>query len=441
MCYYVLDRKPETGKEGYPMKQRTPGKGGAGYLIFLVWLMYATSYLGKVNYSSNITQIIDFYHVTKAEAGLPPTLFFFAYGIGQVVNGLLCKKYPIKQTIFVSMVLSAMLNLAIAVSADFGIVKWVWMANGFVLSLLWPTLIRLLSESLAKAELGKSSVVIGTTVASGTLTIYALGALYAYLGHFKLSFYTAAAADLLVAVIWLFSYKKATAMALAQKVREDGAAEPESVTETGKAAKAMPKAILLSTVFLCLFAVVTNLVKDGLITWVPSVLKEAYSLPDTLAILLTLVIPIVAIFGNAFALTIHKKIADYVTQGCVCFALISGILGVILWSLGAKSIAVMLVCLLLTSLLASSLNSMITAIYPMFMRSQLNSGMFAGILNGFCYLGSTISSYGLGVVADSYGWAGVFWLLLGICLFACFLWLVYIAARAVITGKAKSPVN
>ena len=419
------------------MKLKNPKKDGAGFLIFLVWLMYATSYLGKVNYSSNITQIIDFYQVTKAEAGLPPTLFFFAYGIGQVVNGLLCKRYPIKWTIFLSMTLSSILNLVIAVSSDFAIVKWLWMANGFVLSLLWPSLIRLLSESLAKSELPKSSVVIGTTVASGTLTIYALGALYAYLGHFKLSFYTAAFADFLVALIWLFSYKKATAMALAQKARED-VPEEEPAAVGKQASRPMAKTVLLSVVFLCLFAVVTNLVKDGLITWVPSVLKESYSLPDTLAILLTLIIPIVAIFGNAFALMLHKKFTDYITQACVCFAAISGILGVILWSLGAKSIAVMLLCLLLTSLLASSLNSLITAIFPMFMREHLNSGMFAGILNGFCYLGSTISSYGLGSVADSYGWSGVFILLLGICLFSCFVWLIYVIVRKIITGKTQN---
>ncbi len=419
------------------MQERTPGKGGSGYFIFLVWLVYATSYLGKVNYSSNITQIIDFYQVTKAEAGLPPTFFFFAYGSGQIINGLLCKKYPIKWTIFLSLTLSALLNLVIAVSANFGIVKWVWLANGVALSLLWPSLIRLLSETLARTELPKSSIVIGTTVASGTLLAYALGALFAYWHQFKLSFYAAAFADLLVAVIWLCSYQKATTMALTQKMAEDPPAERKTADTACKASKPMAKTVILSVVFLCLFAVVTNLVKDGLITWVPSVLKEAYSLPDTLAILLTLVIPIVAVFGNAFALSLRKKISDYITQACICFAGISGILGIILWSLNAKSIAAMLVCLLLTSLLAASINSLITAIFPMFMRTQLNSGMFAGILNGFCYLGSTISSYGLGSVADKYGWQGVFLLLLGVCLFSCFLWLIYAMLRSVVTGKKQ----
>lgn len=419
------------------MKARTPGKGGAGFLIFLVWLVYATSYLGKVNYSANITQIIDFYQVTKAEAGLPPTFFFFAYGVGQVVNGLLCKRYPIKLTIFVSLTLSSLLNLAIAVSSDFGIVKWLWLANGFALSLLWPTLIRLLSESLATSELGKSSVVIGTTVASGTLVAYALGALFAFLGHFKLSFYAAAFADLLVAVIWLFSYKNASNMALTQKAREDDPEEQGSANIGSKPSGPMTKPVILSIVFLCLFAIVTNLVKDGLTTWVPSVLKEEYALSDAMAILLTLVIPVIAVFGNAFALALHKKFSDYVSQGCFCFAVISGILGGILWSLGAKNMAAMLIGLLLTSLFASSINSLITAIYPIFMRSQLNSGMFAGILNGFCYLGSTISSYGLGSVADKHGWFGVFWLLLGVCLFCCVIWLIYVILRSVVAGKTQ----
>ena len=66
---------------------------GAYLLIFLSWLLYTISYLGKVNYSANITQIVDYYQISKAEAGMVPSFFFFAYGIGQVVNGLFCKKY------------------------------------------------------------------------------------------------------------------------------------------------------------------------------------------------------------------------------------------------------------------------------------------------------------------------------------------------------------
>ena len=87
----------------HPTKQ-IGNKSQALFLIFLCWLVYTASYLGKVNYSANITQIIDFYGVTKAQAGVVPTFFFFAYGIGQVVNGFLCKKYNTKIVIFLSLI-------------------------------------------------------------------------------------------------------------------------------------------------------------------------------------------------------------------------------------------------------------------------------------------------------------------------------------------------
>ena len=129
-------------------------KSGVGFLIFLGWLVYTTSYLGKVNYSANITQIIDFYGISKAEAGIVPTFFFFAYGIGQVVNGILCRKYNIKWTVFTSLTLSAVINFIIAVSTDFTYIRWLWLVNGFLMSILWPLLIRLFSETLPEKHLG-----------------------------------------------------------------------------------------------------------------------------------------------------------------------------------------------------------------------------------------------------------------------------------------------
>lgn len=179
-------------------------------LVFLGWLTYMVSYFGKVNYSANITQIIDFFGVTKDQAGLSPSFFFFAYGVGQVVNGLLCKKYNIKWMIFTSLMTSATINLVVAVSTDFEIMKWLWLLNGVAMSVLWPTLIRMLAECLPQAALGKSSVVMGSSVALGTLIIYGLSALFAAISQFKLSFYTAAFSIMAVALVWLWLYNKAT---------------------------------------------------------------------------------------------------------------------------------------------------------------------------------------------------------------------------------------
>ena len=176
-------------------------KSQAHLLIFLGWLVYTTSYLGKVNYSANITQIIDFYGVTKSQAGAVPSFFFFAYGCGQVFNGVFCKKFNIKWTIFFSLIISAIINLIIAVTSEFSFIKWLWMINGFVLSILWPTIVRLLSESLPQKVLATSSVVMGTTVATGTLVIYGLSSLFTAFNKFKYSFYTSSFSVIIVSII------------------------------------------------------------------------------------------------------------------------------------------------------------------------------------------------------------------------------------------------
>ena len=157
----------------------------------------------------------------------------------------------------------------------------------------------------------------------------------------------------------------------------------------------------------------------------PSILKEEYDFTDSLSILLTLLLPIVAIAGNAFALKMHMKIPNYITHCLLSYSFIAlfifGIIGV----LSLKLVVLLLIFLIIASFLSSSLNCLITSVLPMFMRKKVNSGLFAGILNGFCYLGSTISAYGLGYIADAFGWNMVFWSLLAFCVFAIFICLIY----------------
>ena len=411
---------------------------GAYLLIFLSWLLYTVSYLGKVNYSANITQIVDYYQISKADAGMVPSFFFFAYGIGQVVNGLLCKKYNIKWMIFASLFVSAVINLIVALTHNFEIIKWLWMLNGFMLSILWPTLVRLLTGALPQKDLGKSSVIMGTTVAAGTLVIYGLSSVFAMFDMFKLSFYIAALMDMAVAVLWIFLYKKALKSANEEKKKEvilhSKEAEKEKSLKSDKAEKSI---IYITICVLCLYAVIVNLTKDGLTTWVPSILKENFAMSDSVSILLTLALPVVAIFGNLIALKMHKFIPDYITHCFTVFAVMGGIVGLIIAGISHTQIIFTLAGLVIVNFMASSLNSLITSIFPMFMRERVNSGLFAGILNGFCYVGSTISSYGLGLIADNFSWLSVFWLLIGCCIFAGIVWCIYICVRYILCVRER----
>ena len=142
-------------------------KSGA-LLIALCWIVYTCAYLGKYSYSSNTIKVITHYGVTKADAGLISTLFFVAYGIGQVVNGICCKFYPKKYMIGGAILASAAINTILYFDVPFWLIKYLWLVNGIAQSVLWPTLILTLSAYLSRTKLKSAVLVMATTVAVGT---------------------------------------------------------------------------------------------------------------------------------------------------------------------------------------------------------------------------------------------------------------------------------
>ena len=412
----------------------------ASYLIWLCWLVYTCSYVGKINYSANKTLVMDFYGVDKAQAGLVSTFFFFAYGVGQVVHGIFCKKYNIRWTVFGSLLISATANIIVGLCRNFEIVKYIWLLNGFSMSILWPTLIRFLSETLSKDKMKQASITMGTTVAVGTMVIYALSALMASINvSFKAVFFIASAIFVVVALIWASLCTPLQNKAKIETDVEEVSRQDTNATyvqETSKTHGVEKVLILLCAITLGIYGVATNLVKDGLTEWVPTILKEQYKLKDSLSIILTLSLPMVAIFGNALAVKVHKKIPDFVFQCAVNFLLAGCIIVGVIAGLAFNQFMLTVIGFAAVCLLVSSCNSVITSVFPLFMKGKINSGRMAGILNGCCYVGSTITTYGLGWIADNFGWYPVFWLLFSVCVAVCVIACIYAFLRIKLKNRA-----
>ena len=373
-------------------------------VIILCWFVYTCSYIGKMGYSANIIQIEKTFDVSHATAGIVSTCFFFAYGAGQIINGIFCKKYNVKYVIFFSLLVSGVCNLLMGILQTFVYQKYIWFINGATLSVLWPSLIRYLSERLKKEEMSSAVVAMGTTVAVGTAAVYGLSALFAEFLFYRMIFFVAAVVLPIMAASWFII----SAKYLPEKVNQ-----PQlQANDNNK--RGVDKTLTVSIAVLAIFAIITNLTKDGLTTWVPSILKEIYSLPDSISILLTLLLPVLAIFGTAVAAKLRKKIPDFIGICITLFGANALLIGAVIMFLSVSAI-ITLVSFALVSCFMAGINNVITSMAPLYWKDKINSGMLAGILNGFCYVGSTISSYGLGLVADSYGWNVVFWLLCVLC--------------------------
>lgn len=403
----------EEKKEKMPTRQKL--------LTLLCFLFYTISYVGRYSYSANINPIIADYQITKAAAGLAPSFFFFAYGIGQVVHGLLCKRYPRKYILPLCMSLSACINCSIFFGLPFPFIKYLWFFNGFLLATLWPSIILTISRNIDKKHLQKSILVMSASVASGTFLSYGFSAIFMAIGNYKLIFIFSAVLMFSVAVVWLFSFNK-LASEKEQDIPSNATGEPVVLK---KEKKAVDLSVFIIIICLSFMAVCVNIVRDGLHTWVPTILKENYGLKDSISILLSIILPVFGIFAATVSIFVRKIIHNFVTAAGALYAGGAIFVGGLIFSVKLPIWLPMMIIFCVLTVLMGAINNIITSVAPLFMREKVNSGLVAGILNGCCYVGSTISSYGLGGLADYAGWNAVFFLFLGICIFSVVVSFVY----------------
>ena len=82
--------------------------------------------------------------------------------------------------------------------------------------------------------------------------------------------------------------------------------------------------------------------------------------------------------------------------------------GAILVTLGLKLLPLSLALFAGVSCMMSSVNNVMTSVIPLYSRDKVDSGFMAGLLNTFCYVGSTLATSLLGRIADTKCWNDVF---------------------------------
>lgn len=384
-------------------------------IIFICWLAYTAAYVGRLNFNASIVAIISDLGVTKADAGLVSSFFFFAYGAGQLINGILSKKYNAKIMIFLSLIISAVMNVLMPICGDISLMKFIWMGNGIVQSVLWSTLIKTLSDFVSDKKLPKAILAMSTTVAIGTLVAYGISSVSVRFGTWKIVFYVASIVLVISAIIWFTLF---------------GNNPKKAIEEEQKSEKVKMGRVVLLALFITAFAGIANgFIKDGINTWVPSVLYEEFGISQSFSILLTLLLPMVSTLGAAIAKKVHEKIPSHAAMNFIFYIFSALLCGGILLSLKLHSIVAIMVCFICVACGMSMINNVITSMFALDYRRLLNAGFAAGLLNTFCYIGSTVTSYTLGAVSQTRGWNAVFIIMLAVCVVAAVICLAGIISE------------
>lgn len=176
-------------------------------------------------------------------------------------------------------------------------------------------------------------------------------------------------------------------------------------------------------VSICVAAVIFSFVRSGLTTWMPVILKESFLMKDEQAIFLTTFSNIVPILGIILSKQLVKKLkSHFLTISFLCL-FIMVLFGISTWEMQYKFTVGFIIMTIINTMLINGVTSIITSQIPFNIKKYVNVGGVSSMFDAFCYVGNTISSYSVALVAEAFNWTVVMFIFLGIVTVGMFLML------------------
>ena len=161
-----------------------------------------------------------------------------------------------------------------------------------------------------------------------------------------------------------------------------------------------------------------GMLKDGVNTWVPSILRDTFLTSTSLSTALAILLPLSGLAGVAFAnflLRCKRLERNHPRIGIVIMLLMAIPLALLLQMKSLTLIGGVL-CLCLISLLISTNGHVFAVMMPTEFAVCGKASTVSGIFNTLIYAGSAISTYTFGVIAERAGWGVTIAVWLGLAL-------------------------
>lgn len=402
-------------------------------LFLLCWGAYFTSYIGRLNYSSAMTAMIQEHVLTKSQAGFISMVYFFAYGIGQLCNGILGDRMHPGKMISAGLFLAALMNLLMGFTGQFFLMAAIWGCNGYAQAMIWPPIIRIFAEMLEKERKMKYCVDIVSSQVVGTLASYLIAAGVMWLFGWKAVFAAAALCLAVMTAVWTAGFKKVenkTGLETAAHTDsgQDGQADlPENLQQEINEPCRFSQLLFGCGLLTVLFPVVIHgMLKDGVTTWVPTYITETFLTSPSFSILVTTVLPILNLTGAYAARAVYRRCREHeILSAAVFFAAATAALCG-LWA--GKGISILLTVLLFAVTTASmmAVNTLFVNMLPLRFERLGRVSTVSGFLNSAAYLGTAVSTFTIGIMVERLGWditiaSWVFFTAaaLGVCVLFC----------------------
>ncbi len=385
--------------------------------FWVCWLTYFCTYLGRLNFSASMAEIITAEGFSKSALGMVGSGLFFAYGIGQLVSGVLGDILNPKRLVFCGITVSSFMNLGMGFATSPGMMVALWSVNGLAQAMVWSPMVRIFSDRMTHDQCVKTCVNMATTTPAGTLCAFLLCTVVISLSNWRMVFYITGGFMLLISLLWLAGMTRLEHLLEKHGIVETESFSPAPAPEEKKSGVSFGKVFLVSgLVLISAAALLHGILKDGVVTWTPTYLTEIFHIDAVFSIAVTMIVPIVNLLGVYLANFLNRRFfhSEIITSAFFFALTVVSLLVLNFW--GTYSMILSLILLSVTSSAMLAINTMVVNLVPLRYQKLGKVSTVTGILNSLTYVGSAISIYGIGVLSEQFGWTATQYAWLGIAL-------------------------
>ena len=371
-------------------------------VIGLCVAAYTVSYLCRTNLSVAMDDLLAAFQISRGQAGMMSTLYFWAYAGGQLLAAWLCSRMNPVHILALGLCLTGGCNLAFGFAGSYPELLFLWALNGLALALFWPPVLQISTNWSRPEHYTTLSILLNLPTTVGFLLSWAgLGALHTVM-QWEWMFWIPAAFAFLFLIVWLGKM---------QPSPEDTAVErPVAPTsqDKGKSKGSLLTGFLAGGMLgYAIIVVIQGCTKESINLWAPTLIQDIAGSKNSFWVSsFTALIPLVSTIGlllTGWLVTVVKQGQERAMLILLCIGMISGWL-----LLAVHSLFGIILCLSILLAVVYGVNTILTTILPLRLARSGHSGTLSGIFNFLSYLGAALGGLVSGSISDVWGWSAVY---------------------------------
>jgi len=367
-----------------------------------------------MNMSIAIPGIMKEFGCSKTALGAIMTCFFFAYAIGQFVNGQLGDKFGARRLISFGLLISGVLNLIFGFSNVLTAMMFIWGLNGYFQSMGWAPSVKTVANWFPIEKRGKMSGFLGTSYQIGNAYSWALAGFVVGLLGWRWAFWIPGIIVIISAIHWYIRGRNAPEEVGLPTIEEE--AERKEVTgeirqdhhlgfpHTLSLVLKNPRICVVALGLFCL-----NIVRYGFASWAPTYMFEVQKAAISTAAYKAMAIPVAGCLGAVFAGWITDRFFQSRRAPVATIMLV--LLGLSAWlfpRIPEGRWVLSLICLLIVGFMTYGPHVLMVGTVPMDFGTRKAASSAAGFIDCMGYIGAALTGVGSGWLVDNFSWNAAF---------------------------------